>query len=330
MIDESNRARVDAHPTRGANRGSAKGVSFASVAPLPSNIEAIEAALLFAIGQSNLVALVGPSGWGKSQLLDAVSSRVCQESPTGAIRLGVTSYLSNPQKYEHQAALILDDVQEVFGKTKLRQILRFQLERRVRAGRPTMLAFTASKVTRRIKMFLPASREWTVAQISAPAPEERVLLLNQMADEEDLALSPRLTEIIGRHMHGNGRTLSGALKRLRLGSPSWLDDGATLKACGMLNPFFADNPAWDLRLKILRAAEANRHRFPKVSWFEMALYTMLNEAALAEADVARIAEIEPADVYGKAVRFRKQMESSREISYYVEQFVQIVVQEIGD
>ena len=49
--------------------------TFAAYAPLPSNVEAIDAALRFSAGHEILVALVGPSGWGKSHLLGAAALR---------------------------------------------------------------------------------------------------------------------------------------------------------------------------------------------------------------------------------------------------------------
>jgi hypothetical protein len=313
----------DAQPERNVS-------SFASIAPMPSNVHAIEAALLFATGHRTKVALVGPSGWGKSHLLDAVASRISQESQFGVQVLDLQRYLASPLRYEHHPAVIIDDVQEVLGRTKLRQGLKFHLDRRVKLAKPTILAFTSPEITRQIKMLLPVSREWTIACLGVPEPRERIRLLNQMATDEGLSLSPRLIEIMARHLYGDGRQLSGALTRLRLFGIDWMDAPATLRACGLLGPFFADNAGWDLSDRILKAAEAHSALFPKVSCFEMALYTMLNEASLAESDVARIANVEPAEAHGKAVRFRKELEASSAVRTCVAQFVELVVQSIGD
>ncbi len=51
---------------------------FENLAPLPSNIEAIEAALLFSSGVNPLTAIAGPSGWGKSHLLRAACEHMAQ------------------------------------------------------------------------------------------------------------------------------------------------------------------------------------------------------------------------------------------------------------
>jgi hypothetical protein len=298
--------------------------TFGSLAALPSNVQAIEAALLFAANLNSLVALVGPSGWGKSHILDAVVHRLSQEPGDRPELSTAIDFVTGSSRTEPQT-LVLDDVQEILTKARHRMNLRLVLEKRVRANKPTILAFTQPKVTRQLKALLPSTREWTIATIDVPEPEERILLLNQLAKAEGLSLSPALVRIIALQMHGNGRTLAGATKRLRLAGSHWLDTKATLRACGLLDPFFADNSAWDLKYKILLTADAKRAQFSKALGRDMALFVMLHVAELAESDVARAAGIEPADAYLRANRFAKQAEESSETRAYVAQFVETVV-----
>ncbi len=302
--------------------------SFASLAPLPSNVEAVEAALLFSAGLRPLVALVGPSGWGKSHLLDAVAYRLSQEG-IRAEPMGATDFLIGGARCDPGMPLLLDDAQEVLGKPRHRLMLRLALERRVRAGRRTIMAFTLSGPTRPVKAFLPASRDWAVVTMDAPRPQERAPLLNQMAAAEGLSLSPALARVLATSMQGNGRTLCGALKRLRLAGTDWLDARSTLRACGVLDPFFADNSGWDLKMKIRKAAEAHRARFSRVSATDLALYTMLREAGLGEADVARFMSLEPAEAYLRASRFEKEAHADATVAAYVRQFVDIVVETLA-
>lgn len=303
--------------------------SFGSLAALPSNVQAIEAALLFSAGLNPLVALVGPSGWGKSHLMRAVSYRLSLDSGSISEPINAAEFLANPNRNDPTAPLLLEDVQDVMAKARQRLALRFALERRVRGGRPTILTFTAPTISREIRSFLPNGRAWTIATMSEPASAERVLLLNQMATVEGLALGPRLVKVLASQMHGNGRTLSGALKRLRLSGVQWMDAGATVRALGLLEPFFADNSGWDLKMRILRIAEQNRARFSRVTPLDLALYTMLREAHLAEADVARAVGLTPADAYQRACRFQKQMESCEVTSLNVRQFFELVVDSIS-
>lgn len=298
--------------------------SFGSLAALPSNVEAIEAALLFGADRNPLVALVGPSGWGKTHLLQAVAYRLSLDE-IATEPVPVLAYLSGLSRGDTAGVLLLDDVQEILGKPRQRMALQMALERRVRSNRPTMLAFTSPKVSRQIRAFLPCPREWNIATMGLPAPEERMLLLNQMAIGEGLSLSPRLVRILANQMYGNGRTLSGALKRLRLSGATWLDSADTLRALGLLDPFFADNSSWDLKMKILKVAEGSKAQFNRAAPLDIALYTMLRQAGLGEADVARAAGINPADAYQRAARFQNQMETCEVTYAYVRQFIELVV-----
>lgn len=299
--------------------------TFASFAPLPSNVEAAEACLRFSAGVEPLVAITGLSGWGKSHLLEAAALRMAKSLPP--VRLAsVDEHLRGQGSDDVSGPLLLDDCQMVLGRPKARLALRLLLERRVRAGRPTLLAFTLPRPTRAVAGLLPQERSWTVATIEAPAAAERAMLIEQMASVEGLTLSPRLVRIVSTRMHGNGRTLSGALKRLRLAGATWLDSTATVRACGLLDPFFADDPHWDLRLSIGRLAERHRTRFGRVLPADLATYVMLRVAGLAEADVARSLGIEPGVAYLRAGRFAQEMMADPAVAGYLERFAEIVVE----
>ena len=303
--------------------------SFSSLAALPSNVEAIEAALRFSAGLNPFVALVGPSGWGKTHLLNAVAQRLAHDLYVLPEPISVSDYLANPSRTEFAGPLLLDDVQEAMGRGRMKMSLRLNLERRVKCGKPTLLAFTSPKASRALRAYLPSARDWTVANMGAAEPAERVLLLHQMSAAEGLALSPRLSKVIADHMLGNGRTLAGALKRLRLSGTNWLDSNATLRAFGLLDPFFADNGTWDLKRKVLKVAEVTKTQFPSLSPIDLALYTMLHEAGLNEIDVAQTSGIEPAEVYLRASRFKAQLAESEGTRTCVRQFIDLVVDELA-
>jgi chromosomal replication initiation ATPase DnaA len=299
--------------------------SFSSLAALPSNVEAIESALLFSAGLNDFVAVVGASGWGKTHLLNAVQARFRAEGKACLPSISAEKYLENQPKLDPPTPLILDDCDEVLGKVRPKAILRLALEQRVRHGRATMLSFTHQRVTRTIKNFLPHPREWAVSTIGVPEPDERVLLINHMASTDGLALSPSLVRIIAHQMHGNGLTIAGALKRLRLSGTTWLDGFSILRACGLLEPFFADNSSWDLKHKIIRAAENSRALFWQFASQDLATYTMLRVSCLSEADVARVLGMEPATAYLKAARFENEMKCDPANAAALRQFVDQVV-----
>ncbi len=303
--------------------------TFGSMAALPSNVDAIESSLLFATGMTTFAAIVGPSGWGKTHLIQAACNRIGQDHGVIPEPLATLDYLANPPRFDSHAPLILDDAQESLSRPRMRMILRLNLERRVRGGRPTMLAFTATKVTRQIRALLPSAHDWSISALASAQPAERIPLIHHMASAEGLTLSPCLVNMIAFQMHGNGRTLSGALKRLKLSGSEWVDSVSILRACGLLDPFFSDNSSWDLRLRILKSTEFHRGKLGTLNPPDLALYTMLSICGLSEASAARALGIEPAEAYGRCARFHDRMVAHPDERKVVQQFAELVVEKLA-
>ncbi len=278
--------------------------SFANLAPFQYNVEALEAALVFAAGLNNLVAIIGPSGWGKSHILAAVRSKFRNDGRESYPTTLAAKVAEDPSQYSAPLPLLVDDCQEVIDGGKSRAMLRLALETRVRAQRPTILCFTGVKPTRQIKSLLPQPRDWTVCVIETPRPNERIRLIEHMAKADGLVLAPRLTKIIANEMHGNGRTIAGALKRLRLSGTVWNDNAATVRACGILNAFFSDNSSWDLKHRILKLIhDPKRNVNLSGQYPDLAAYVMLRIACLPEVEAARAMGVESAAAYFSASRF---------------------------
>jgi hypothetical protein len=165
--------------------------------------------------------------------------------------------------------------------------------------------------------------------MSAPSKAERVFLVSQMAAQQGLRLSPELAKVMGVKMGGNGRTLIGALKCLHLSGGSWSTPEQTLRACGVLDPFFADNPDWDLKIKIRRMAASRAAAIPEVDPLDLALYTALCIAGLGESDTARSASIEPAEAYARALRLQLKMNDNSSIAAAGRSFVANVVESLA-
>lgn len=273
---------------------------FRTIAPLHSNVKAIEAALLFATNHQSFVALTGPSGCGKSLLLNASFHYVGQHGPAAAEYMSAEQFLKLEGRIGLEKTLILDDCQDVFGKPKQCLRLRLALDRRVRGNRPTLVAFTSNSKDRRINGLLPAPRKWCLETISDPDLQGRIALIQHLARSEHLNLSPTFAKIIGAKLLGNGRVISGALRRLKLEKSDWTDSHQVLRGCGLLDPYFADNSHWDLRHRIIRASSDASTKDPKVDSIELACYLMIDVAGLCEASVANYLEADPTLCYQNA------------------------------
>lgn len=298
--------------------------TFGSLAPLSSNVRAIEAGLRFSAGLVNLLAIVGPSGWGKSHLLEVVANRMSTERNSRVPIYGATEFMSSDNR-ENADVLILDDVQELFGKKRGTQFMQLLLERRVRARKQTLVAFTANSLGRNVRSFVPSQRDWQFVQIGNPSLNDRRMLCTQTAISEGLVASASLIEIMARHMHGNGRTFTGAFKRLRLNGPEWSSAEATLRACGLLSPFFVDNSSWDLGQFIVRTAETRAAHFPRAAAKDLALYTMLVVAGLGEIEAAKYVDLAPGMAYHRCRQFGATVADSPSGSLDVRRFVEMVV-----
>jgi len=300
---------------------------FGSMAALPSNIQAVEAGLRFATGGNRFVALIGPTGWGKSHLMEAVASCIAQTSYVLPEIHSCVDWVLDSQPGDNATTLLLDNVQDALERPRIRQKLRLALERRVRGGRRTMVSFTAPKCARSIRSFLPSARDWTVVTIGLPVPAERLLVVKQMAASEGLELSPTLAGLIADRMRGNGRTIAGALKRLRLHGLIWLDARTTIRALGVLNPFFSDDSSWDLEGCIEQGVTSTTLRAPELR-DGMAAFVMLREACLCEASVAARFGIQPAAAYQRSAQFAKRLEKDRETRVALDQAVELAVRNI--
>lgn len=301
---------------------------FRTISTLPSNIEAVEAALLFTAGLESLVAIVGPSGWGKSHLLAAVSGRLRAES-AGAVPdpIDVEDWIASCNMGMQNGFAIVDNVQTCMGSPRNRQMLRLLLERRVKSRRPTILSFTARGPSRQIRALLPQPRDWRIVHLKPPTPSERELVLRQMAAGEGLALSDEFIRLLARKMKGTGCTLKGALKRLKLQQVSWLSARETLRACGLLNPFFADDSSWDLREHIMKVVSRRAGERPgiPVDPVSAATYLMLREAMLSESEVAGYLKMEPKDAYGLAGLVEQRRNDDPEIAEALTRLIADVV-----
>lgn len=278
-------------------------LGFASFVPLPSNASAFEAATLFANGLAPFVAIAGPSGWGKTHLLRAMTDTLRADWGTPAVVRSAAEWVAAAGRHDAGTPLVLDDVQDVLARPRLRQHFRRLLERRVQAGRPVALALTHERPERTWRSLLPMPHEWAQGWVRTPEATERILVLRGMAANEKVGLADALVRLLAQKAPGNGLTFAGALSRLRLIQDRWQDAPAILRACGILVPFLSDSRGWDLRDHVYDSVTAfwTRSRRPlPVGPHEFAVYAMLELVGLPERDVAAYLQLDPGDAYAIA------------------------------
>jgi len=293
---------------------------------MESNAEAYDCAMRFATGDVDLLALVGPTGWGKTSLLSAMQHRLTRRSEdASAPLLTASDWVHRSLQHDLGAPLLLDNVQDALETPKIRQSFLLALERRVRLGRPTALSFTSPKMTRQIRSVLPGSRSWSIAVIGSPSTKERERFVRHIARTMDMRLSGSLVYHIAQTMQGNGRTISGALKRLRMQQSAWLDDESTLRALGTLSPFCADCSEWDLRERIAETAEFLGSSSSPGARNGMIAHTMLHIARIPENEVAQHFGITPGAVYSLATGFQQAVKGDSQTRQALRTYVHNIV-----
>lgn len=275
---------------------------FSSLAALPSNVQAIEFSLLFSSGIQSFVAIHGPTGWGKTHLLHAVAKVLRRRHSQTVKVVSALEWASNNPKWDTSAPIILDDAQDALMQVRSKQTLKLALEKRVISGRPTLVSFSADRSLRALKSFLPCQRDWVIGSIAEPNSRERELVVRQIASSKGVAVAPAIVTLLAKKTKGNGRSIDGALERLRLIQERWVCGDSVLKACGVLGPYLCDHNGWDLRdhvhEHICATADNWAERGSQVSWpRKLSVYIMLVDIGIAEKEVASYFKMTPGEAY---------------------------------
>lgn len=297
--------------------------SFSTLAPLPSNVEAIEAGLLFSRRLQSFVSICGPSGVGKSEILAATKAH-CED----AALMSAEHYLNVRTRLSPRQPLIIDDCQELLGKPRRMVMFRSALDRRVRGGCPTMLSFTCDQVPKSGFVVIPQSKRWAKYGIGAPTFDERLQLVAHVAKQEQMLISPALAQLLAKWLGGTGRGILGALHRLKLEQSIWTNSRDTLRACGILDAYFSGNPHWDLRHRVVKTALACEPLFESINSEDMACYTLVRTASLCEHSVASFVGDTPGNCYQRASRFAEIRKSDPAVAQIHHQFVELVLERL--
>lgn len=282
--------------------------SLSTLAAVPSNYGAVETGLKFAHSERPFVALLGPSGWGKTHLIEALGGLMHGADERRPVVMTALAWVDGLPRTDSAGPLLLDEVQDIERRPKARQMLRAAVERRVLLRRPTLLSFAGKRPTRLMREVLGNARMWEVAMISEPTPEERELVVARMAASASMALHRSIARVIALHLHGNGRSIIGALRRLQLAKADWSSEQDLSRACGILMPYLIGRDGWDIRdvayEAVLEAVRAKGLYAPGLV-DEIFCWLMLNDVGLREDEVGAFLKISPSRAYAKSDAVRE-------------------------
>ncbi len=285
------------------------GSSFSTFTALPSNIEAVEAVMRFSDATHPFVLVTGPSGWGKSHLLNATVDQINRRKPGSAVLTSALQLIHSTRRQDPSECLVVDDVQDVLLHPRARHAFKQRLDLRVRTGRRTLLSWSFNDNGLRNRLELPLSRNWVVAAITEPTPSERELVSLQIASRYGLRLSRSLAKVLARHVHGNGRSIAGAMQRLRLTKSDWSLPEDVIPACGVLSPYLLGAEGWDPRDQIHDAVGAVVTSSPcSLTSNDFSCYLMLEEMGLSENEVATFLKVPQARAYNHARKVKSLLE----------------------
>lgn len=199
----------------------------------PSNQFAYAAAQAVAANPSgayNPLFIYGPSGLGKTHLLNAIQSEIRKNHPdfnivyvdcekfTNEIITAVKTATTEAfrQKYREADVLLIDDIQFLAGKESTQEEFFHTFNTLHNAGKQIVLACDRpAKEIKSLEERLRTRFEWGLtADIQPPDFETRVAIVKRKAELLDLDLPDDVAEYIANHLKQNIRQLEGAVKKL--------------------------------------------------------------------------------------------------------------------
>lgn len=266
---------------------------------LPSNSRAIKLADHFVREIHPFAAVVGPSGWGKSELLQSVSCSLSELLGVDVPVISALAWAKSKEKARSGEFLLLDDLQDVFRHPRIKHQLKLKLRQRARFKRPTFVTMVGQSHELITQGIFSCPQSWRIESIHEPTCPEREFIVKQIAEAEKIRLSPQLTHLLAAHMNGNGRSIRGALLRLRLVKTDWTSLNDLGTASGILMPYLIGENGWDIR-DIVRDSVSlvcSQSGSGQLTETEICAYILRNDIQLREDEVATFLRVTPGQVY---------------------------------
>ena len=199
----------------------------------PSNQFAYAAAQAVAANPSgayNPLFIYGPSGLGKTHLLNAIQIEIKKNHPDfnivyvdcemftneiiSAVKTATTEQFR--QKYRQADVLLIDDIQFLAGKESTQEEFFHTFNTLHNDGRQIVIASDRpAKEIKSLEERLRTRFEWGLtADIQPPDFETRMAIVKRKAELLNLDLPDDVAEYIANHLKQNIRQLEGAVKKL--------------------------------------------------------------------------------------------------------------------
>ena len=200
----------------------------------PSNQFAFAAAQAVAANPSgayNPLFIYGPSGLGKTHLLNAIQIEIHKNHPDynivyvdcekftneiiTAVKMATTEQFR--QKYREADVLLIDDIQFLAGKESTQEEFFHTFNTLHNAGKQIVLASDRpAKEIKSLEERLRTRFEWgLLADVQPPDLETRMLIVKRKADALNFDISDDVVEYIAQKLKNNIRQLESAVKKMQ-------------------------------------------------------------------------------------------------------------------
>jgi len=221
-------------------------------------------------GPYNPLFIYGPSGLGKTHLLNAIKNEIHRNRPQYNILLmkgvdftnGIVDSLKNGTINDYYRAfykvnvLLVDDVQFIAGKERTQEEF-FHIFNKLFEGKK-QIVLASDRPPREIKALDERLRTrfemGLIADIDFPDFETRLAIIHHKALSLQLVLPTEVCEFIAKRLKSNIRQLEGAVKKLKIYSS--MDEhksvNLTLAQLAVNDTLMEDNPRNDMPDKIFQ------------------------------------------------------------------------------
>lgn len=178
----------------------------------------------------NPLMIYGPSGLGKTHLLQAIGNYVREQDPSSRVMYVTTEQFTNDfihsirvkkahefhQRYRSIDVLLIDDIQEVENKDQTQQEFFQTFNHLHLAGK--QIVITCDKHPNELKLLTERLRtrfaNGLVCDVSPPELETRLTILIRRCEAEGRDVPRDVLEAIAHRVDSNVRNLEGALTRV--------------------------------------------------------------------------------------------------------------------